>query len=180
MLHLLDLLGRERLRQRSAEVVRVLVDEVLLAMLVAVAGDALPEGVAVRPGGVGAQQGLFAYGGQTINVLSVAAANGQVSAIDPTVKKLLADIYSSPGFSNERIIIFLATDLEPLPAGQLNFVREHEEASMAVAWVPLAAAVSAVQAGDLHNGVTALGILSAYAALGHAEGMLPRASQPGG
>jgi hypothetical protein len=43
----------------------------------------------------GAQQGLFAYGGQTINVLSVAAANGQVSTIDPTVKKLLADIYSS-------------------------------------------------------------------------------------
>jgi 8-oxo-dGDP phosphatase len=77
-------------------------------------------------------------------------------------------------------VIFLATDLEPLPAGQLNFVREHEEASMAVAWVPLAAAVAAVQAGDLHNGVTALGILSAYAALGHAEGMLPRASQPGG
>jgi ADP-ribose pyrophosphatase len=92
----------------------------------------------------------------------------------------LADIYSSPGFSNERIVIFLATELEPLPAGQLNFVREHEEASMAVAWVPLAAAIAAVQAGDLHNGVTALGILSAYAALGHAEGMLPRASQPGG
>ena len=42
-----------------------------------------------------AQQGPFSYGGQTVNVLSVAAANGQTSAIDPTVKKLLADIYSS-------------------------------------------------------------------------------------
>jgi ADP-ribose pyrophosphatase len=85
----------------------------------------------------------------------------------------LADIFSSPGFSDERIVIFLARDLAPVPAGQLNFVREHEEASMAVAWVPLAEAVTAVQAGDLHNGVTALGILSAYAALGLAGGTLP-------
>jgi 8-oxo-dGTP pyrophosphatase MutT (NUDIX family) len=92
----------------------------------------------------------------------------------------LADIYSSPGFSNERIVIFLATDLSPLPAGQQGFVREHEEASMAVAWVPLAEAVAAVQAGDLHNGVTALGILSAYAALGLAGGALPRAGWPEG
>jgi hypothetical protein len=42
-----------------------------------------------------AQQGNFTYGTQTINVLSVAAANGQTSTIDPTVQKLLADIYSS-------------------------------------------------------------------------------------
>jgi 8-oxo-dGTP pyrophosphatase MutT (NUDIX family) len=92
----------------------------------------------------------------------------------------LADIYSSPGFSTERIIIFLATGLDPFPAGQQPFVREHEEASMAVAWVPLADAVAAVQAGDLQNGVTALGILSAYAVLGQAEGTLPRVSQPEG
>jgi ADP-ribose pyrophosphatase len=93
---------------------------------------------------------------------------------------LLADIYSSPGFSNERIAIFLATDLAPLPAGQLDFVREHEEATMAVAWVPLTDAVAAVQAGDLHNGVTALGILSAYAALGRAGGTLSPAGRPAG
>ena len=42
-----------------------------------------------------AQQGIFKYGSNTVNVLNVAAANGQTSAIDPTVKKLLADIYSS-------------------------------------------------------------------------------------
>jgi hypothetical protein len=51
---------------------------------------------------------------------------------------------------------------------------------MAVAWVPLTAAVAAIQAGDLHNGVTALGILSAYAALGQAEGTLPRVIGPEG
>src|SRR5262245_59058394 len=42
-----------------------------------------------------AQQGNFSYGSQTINVLQVAAANGQTSTIDPTVAKLLTDIYSS-------------------------------------------------------------------------------------
>ena len=42
-----------------------------------------------------AQQGLFSYGSQTINVLSVAAANGQTATADPTIKKLLADIYGS-------------------------------------------------------------------------------------
>ena len=42
-----------------------------------------------------AQQGNFQYGGQTVNVLSVAAANGQLATLDPTVQKLLTDIYTS-------------------------------------------------------------------------------------
>src|SRR4029450_9047878 len=42
-----------------------------------------------------AQQGLFTYSGTTVNLLNVAAANGQTAAIPPTIKKLLADIYSS-------------------------------------------------------------------------------------
>ena len=50
----------------------------------------------------GAQQGNFTYGGQTVNVLQVAATEAArtgnsaiTSTIDPTVQKLLADIYSS-------------------------------------------------------------------------------------
>ncbi len=42
-----------------------------------------------------AQQGDFTYGGRTVNVLSVAAANGQTATVDPTIAKLLTDIYSS-------------------------------------------------------------------------------------
>jgi carboxypeptidase family protein len=42
-----------------------------------------------------AQQGLFSYGSTTVNLLNVAAANGQTATIDPTIKKLLSDIYSS-------------------------------------------------------------------------------------
>ena len=33
-----------------------------------------------------------------------------------------------------------------------------------MAWVPLRQAMAAIFAGDLHNGVAAVGILSAYAA----------------
>ena len=43
----------------------------------------------------GAQAGNFCYSGSCVNVLGVAAANGQLSAIDPTVAKLLSDIRSS-------------------------------------------------------------------------------------
>ncbi len=42
-----------------------------------------------------AQSGIFRYGNQQINLLQLAAANGQLSTVDPTVAKLLADIRSS-------------------------------------------------------------------------------------
>src|SRR5262249_33976872 len=46
-----------------------------------------------------AQQGVFQYnaagGVQRVDLLALAAANGQVSTIDPTMAKLLADIRNS-------------------------------------------------------------------------------------
>lgn len=44
-----------------------------------------------------AQSGIYTYPGGSINVLALAAANGQISAVDPTVGKLLADIRSAVG-----------------------------------------------------------------------------------
>jgi hypothetical protein len=48
-----------------------------------------------------AQQGLFRYnaasGVQTVNLLTLAAANGQTATADPTIAKLLADIRASTG-----------------------------------------------------------------------------------
>jgi ADP-ribose pyrophosphatase len=78
--------------------------------------------------------------------------------------RVLADSFSSPGISTERIRIFLARGLVRVPEAERSYVREHEEAYLELAWVPLDQAVARVLAGDLHNGVTALGILSAYAA----------------
>jgi len=78
--------------------------------------------------------------------------------------QVLADCFSSPGISTERLRIFLARGLAEVPAAERSYVPEHEEAHLVLAWVPLEQAVARILAGDLHNAVTALGILSAYAA----------------
>jgi 8-oxo-dGDP phosphatase len=89
---------------------------------------------------------------------------------------LLADYLSSPGISTEQVRVYLARDLTVVPDGQREYVRQHEEAYLTVAWVPLAEAVQAVLAGHLRNGVAIVGILSAYAA--HGAGF--RALRPAG
>jgi len=78
--------------------------------------------------------------------------------------RVLVDFYSSPGISTERIRVFLARDLSLAPAAQRGYVRVHEEAQLVVGWVALDRAVDRFTQGDLHNGVSAVGILSAYAA----------------
>jgi Carboxypeptidase regulatory-like domain/TonB-dependent Receptor Plug Domain len=44
-----------------------------------------------------AQNGNFNYAGGTINVLALAAANGQLSTVDPTIAKVLTDIRTATG-----------------------------------------------------------------------------------
>ena len=75
--------------------------------------------------------------------------------------RVLADYYSSPGFSTARLRIVLARDLEVVPEAERDFVPEAEEAQLLIAWLPLDDAVRKVFAGDLHNGVAALGVLAA-------------------
>jgi 8-oxo-dGTP pyrophosphatase MutT (NUDIX family) len=77
---------------------------------------------------------------------------------------VLTDSYSSPGISTERIRIFLARGLVLVPESERSYVPEHEEAHLELAWVPLDRAAARILAGDLHNAVTALGILAGYAA----------------
>jgi 8-oxo-dGTP pyrophosphatase MutT (NUDIX family) len=78
--------------------------------------------------------------------------------------RLLADYYTSPGFSTERLHVFLARDLELVPESERDFVPADEEAHLVPAWLPLDEAVRKVLAGELHNGVAALAVLAGYAA----------------
>ena len=78
--------------------------------------------------------------------------------------RVLADYYSSPGFTTERLRIFLARDLELVPHAERDFVPEDEEAQLVQAWLPLDDAVREVLAGGLHNGAAVVGILAGYAA----------------
>jgi 8-oxo-dGDP phosphatase len=74
----------------------------------------------------------------------------------------LIDYFSSPGYSTERLRVYLARGLTP--AADPGFVREHEEAFLEVGWLPLDEAVGLALAGKLHNGVTISGVLAGYAA----------------
>jgi ADP-ribose pyrophosphatase len=75
---------------------------------------------------------------------------------------VLVDIFSSPGFTNQRVRIFLARGLEQLPDN--GYQREHEEKFLTTEWVPLAEAVRLALAGKLHNGEAVSGVLAAYTA----------------
>jgi 8-oxo-dGTP pyrophosphatase MutT (NUDIX family) len=78
--------------------------------------------------------------------------------------RVLADYFSSPGYSTERLRVFLARDLEPIPAAERHFVPHAEEAHLLLGWLPLDEAVRKVFAGELHNGPAVLAIMAGYAA----------------
>lgn len=92
--------------------------------------------------------------------------------------RVLTDTFSTPGISTERLRIFLARGLAEVPEAERSYVREHEEAHLTLAWLPLEEAVRRVLAGELHNGVTAVGILAAYAACEGAFTALRDADSP--
>jgi 8-oxo-dGDP phosphatase len=92
--------------------------------------------------------------------------------------RVLADFFSSPGYSTERLRIYLARGLTEVPASERDYVPEHEEAYLKVAWVPLDTAMRSFLAGDMHNGVAGVGILSAYAARQDGFATLRQAGAP--
>jgi 8-oxo-dGDP phosphatase len=73
---------------------------------------------------------------------------------------LLANVYNSPGFSDEQVLIYLAEDLVDV-ARPDGFVVEHEEADMTLERVPLADAVQRVFDGDIRNSSACVGLLAA-------------------
>ncbi len=73
---------------------------------------------------------------------------------------LLATTYSSPGFSDEVVLVYLAEDLTDADRPE-GFVVEHEEADMTVDRVPLADAVQWVFDGRIRNSSAVVGVLTA-------------------
>ena len=67
---------------------------------------------------------------------------------------------TSPGGSNETIIIYLAKGL--VSTGKA-FDRHEEEADIVVRWVPLEDAVAGVLDGSLRNSILAIAVLAAHA-----------------
>lgn len=69
------------------------------------------------------------------------------------------ELLPSPGFSTERVHVYLATGLREVDQPE----PEHEEADMEIAWMPFSEAVDAVLDGRIVNGIAVAGILAARA-----------------
>jgi 8-oxo-dGTP pyrophosphatase MutT (NUDIX family) len=77
--------------------------------------------------------------------------------------RVLIDTFSSPGMTSEALRVYLARDLQAVPAPDRH-IGHDEEADMPVVWAALPDIVRAALAGDLHNAVLCAGVLAAWAA----------------
>ncbi|MCZ2861007.1 NUDIX domain-containing protein [Blastococcus sp. VKM Ac-2987] len=73
---------------------------------------------------------------------------------------LLTTHYSSPGFCDEMVLIYLAEGLRDVDRPE-GFTVEHEELDMTVERVPLADAVQRVFDGGIRNAAAVVGLLAA-------------------
>ncbi|MEV4140523.1 NUDIX hydrolase [Dactylosporangium sp. NPDC049742] len=73
---------------------------------------------------------------------------------------LLAEVHPSPGCSNEKIRLFLARDISPVPETSRH-TRTHEEAELELHWVDLDTAVGMALSGEVTNAACMVGILGA-------------------
>jgi len=73
--------------------------------------------------------------------------------------RVLVDLFTSPGATQESVRIFLARGLTPAPAPE-GFVAESEEAAMETAWASRADLVEAILAGRVQNPVLVAGVLA--------------------
>jgi 8-oxo-dGTP pyrophosphatase MutT (NUDIX family) len=72
---------------------------------------------------------------------------------------LLVNSYSTPGFCDEQVLIYLAEGLSEAPRPE-GFTVEHEELDMTVERVPLDEAVQRVLAGGIRNASAVIGLLA--------------------
>src|SRR3712207_1109669 len=85
---------------------------------------------------------------------------------------LLANNYSTPGFCDEQILIYLAEGLSAVDRPE-GFVVEHEELDMTVERVPLHEAVQRVFSGGIRNSSAVIGVLAASQARASAPQLPP-------
>jgi 8-oxo-dGDP phosphatase len=73
--------------------------------------------------------------------------------------RVLVDLDSTPGFSDESVRVYLATGLTDVGRPEAR----DEEADMTLRWLPIAEAVRQVFTGDIVDSLAVAGILAAYA-----------------
>src|SRR5215468_9879683 len=92
--------------------------------------------------------------------------------------QVLADFFTTPGITSERLRVYLARGLVRVPDAEREYVPDHEEAHLTIEWARLDDLVSRILAGDLHNGVMIIGVLAALAAKRDGFALLRGADAP--
>lgn len=101
--------------------------------------------------------GLLDLGGEPPEVTAARELKEEVG-LAAARWRVLVDLDSAPGFSDESVRIFLATGLTDVGRPEAH----DEEADMLVERIPLSEAVARVFSGDIVNSIAVAGILAAH------------------
>ncbi|MGE2715531.1 NUDIX domain-containing protein [Mycolicibacterium litorale] len=102
--------------------------------------------------------GLLDMGGEAPH-LTAARELQEEAGLTASEWRVLVDIVSSPGFSDESVRVFLATGISEIDRPEAH----DEEADLIVKWVPLSEAVRMVLSGEIVNSIAVAGILAVHA-----------------
>lgn len=83
--------------------------------------------------------------------------------------RVLVDLVSAPGFSDESVRVYLATGLSDVGRPDAH----DEEADLVVKWFPLGDAVRMAMAGEIVNAITVSGILAAHTVRDNVDSLRP-------
>ncbi len=101
--------------------------------------------------------GLLDLGGEPPHV-SAARELKEEAGLSAQDWRVLVDLVSAPGFSDESVRVYLATGLSDVGRPDAH----DEEADLVVRWLPLDEAVQRVLSGEIVNAITVSGILAAH------------------
>lgn len=102
--------------------------------------------------------GLLDLGGEPAHI-TAARELEEEAGLSATDWRVLVDLNSAPGFSDESVRIYLATGLTEVGRPEAH----DEEADLIVKWFPLDEAVRMVLSGEIVNSLAVGGILGAHA-----------------
>jgi 8-oxo-dGTP pyrophosphatase MutT (NUDIX family) len=102
--------------------------------------------------------GLLDVGGEA-PLITAARELREEAGLEAHTWRVLVDLDTSPGFSDESVRVYLATGLSEVGRPKAHA----EEADMTLRWYPIAEAVRRVFSGEIVNSIAVAGILAAYA-----------------
>ncbi len=101
--------------------------------------------------------GLLDLGGEPPQVTAARELHEE-AGLKADTWRVLVDLDSTPGFSDESVRIYLATGLTQVYRPEAH----DEEADMTLAWYPLQEAIGKVLSGEIVNAIAVAGILAAH------------------